>query len=302
MALYRWLALGSCALGAAACSHAWDSYDPRAAGAGGDAAGAGGAVASSTSASSASAGGSAGAAVSSGSGSGGAATGAGGAGGSPVLPIGLVAAYAFDEGAGTQLFDATANHNDGTVLGAIWVTGKHGGALGFDGQNDHVVVPADPSWKIDGLTAYTFEAWVEVNQPGDYRGAIAIGPWSGTAALLIELGRWSFGIKTVGGPNDWTCSASSAPLAYLTTPDGQFHHVAGVLDATAGKCWLYLDGALAGTDGFVDGATSLGTGDLIVGGYDGSNYLQSVIDDVRIYKRALSLAEIQADMETPVDP
>jgi len=41
---------------------------------------------------------------------------------------------------------------------------------------------------------------------------------------------------------------------------------------------------------------------LIVGGYDGSNYLQSVIDDVRIYKRALSLAEIQADMETPVDP
>ena len=96
------------------------------------------------------------------------------------------------------------------------------------------------------------------------------------------------------------CTAGSGPLPYLQQPDGQFHHLAGVLDAPEGECKLYVDGVLVGTDIYVDGTTSFGGADLIIGGYDGSNYLGCEIDDVRIYTRALDQTEIQGDMGTPV--
>src|SRR5262249_48117924 len=51
-------------------------------------------------------------------------------------PTGLVAAYGFNEGAGTVLTDISGNGNTGTISGATWTTaGKFGGALQFNGTN-----------------------------------------------------------------------------------------------------------------------------------------------------------------------
>ena len=53
---------------------------------------------------------------------------------------GLVAAYAFDEGSGTAANDASGNGKNGAISGATWVTGRHGGALSFDGIDDNVAL------------------------------------------------------------------------------------------------------------------------------------------------------------------
>ncbi|MBI3000567.1 MAG: LamG domain-containing protein, partial [Deltaproteobacteria bacterium] len=130
---------------------------------------------------------------------------------------------------------------------------------------------------------------------GDYKAAIAMGNW-GPGPLFVfrdPSSGWAYGIQTAGGPNNWTCAGISPPLSYLTTVDNTFHHVAVVLDAPASRCDLYSDGQLIHTDLFVDGQTSFGTDPLYIGGFGDFDRLHSEIDDVRLYNRALSAAEVQ---------
>ena len=71
---------------------------------------------------------------------------------------GLVAAYGFNEGAGTSFADASGNNNSGTVSGATWAAGRFGSALSFDGINDIATVPDSAS--LDVSAGVTLEAWV----------------------------------------------------------------------------------------------------------------------------------------------
>jgi hypothetical protein len=51
-------------------------------------------------------------------------------------PAGLVAAYGFDEGNGSTLYDASGKNHNGTLSGPVWAGGgRNGGALQFDGVN-----------------------------------------------------------------------------------------------------------------------------------------------------------------------
>ena len=72
--------------------------------------------------------------------------------------VGLVAAYTFDEGAGTSVADGSGNGNVGTVTGASWTRGRYGHALNFDGADDTVRVP--PSTSLDLGSELTLSAWI----------------------------------------------------------------------------------------------------------------------------------------------
>jgi hypothetical protein len=61
----------------------------------------------------------------------------------------LVAAYAFNEGSGTIVTDASGNGNNGTINGATWTTsGKYGNALSFNGSNARVTINNAPSLQL----------------------------------------------------------------------------------------------------------------------------------------------------------
>src|SRR5262249_49077787 len=73
--------------------------------------------------------------------------------------VGLVAAYSFNEGAGTAVTDVTGNGNTGTISGATWTAaGRYGRALSFDGTSARVTVPDAASLHL--TTGMTLEAWV----------------------------------------------------------------------------------------------------------------------------------------------
>ena len=62
---------------------------------------------------------------------------------------GLVAAYAFSEGTGTTVADASGNGNTGTIVNATWTTsGKYGDALVFNGTNAGVDIHDSTSLRI----------------------------------------------------------------------------------------------------------------------------------------------------------
>src|SRR5262245_32457685 len=76
-----------------------------------------------------------------------------------VAQTGLVAAYGFNEGAGTTVGDASINAISGSVSGATWTTsGRFGGALSFNGTSSLVTIPHRALLNL--TSAMTLEAWV----------------------------------------------------------------------------------------------------------------------------------------------
>ena len=82
--------------------------------------------------------------------------------------------------------DASGNANHGTLVnGTGWGGGQAGGALVFDGVDDHVTIPNSPSLDLAG-TALTIEAWVNI-APGAGRGLLLAKPWVADAVTFPYL-------------------------------------------------------------------------------------------------------------------
>ena len=80
-------------------------------------------------------------------------------------PATLVAAYAFSEGTGPTVADASGNGNTGTIANATWTTsGKYGDALVFNGTNARVDI--NDSTSLHLTTGMTLEAWVDPSTVG----------------------------------------------------------------------------------------------------------------------------------------
>src|SRR5882672_6384085 len=64
-------------------------------------------------------------------------------------PVGLVAAYGFNEGSGTTIVDLSGNNNTGAISNATWTTqGRYGNALTFNGSNALITIPDAPSLRL----------------------------------------------------------------------------------------------------------------------------------------------------------
>jgi hypothetical protein len=159
-------------------------------------------------------------------------------------PAGLVAAYSFDEGAGTSVGDASGQkpRNDGVISGATWTAGRYGAGLAFNGLGD-VVTVADAG-SLDLSTAMTLEAWVRPSELGTtWRTAIikqagnrlAYALYANTdtgqpsAHVFIGSDTWARGADPLP-VND--CRMASAPCrsfdrAYHSALPGQVVQVAG---------------------------------------------------------------------------
>jgi hypothetical protein len=87
---------------------------------------------------------------------------------------GLVAAYSFDEGAGTTARDSSGNDRDGTLIGARFDDdGRHGAAPALGGGADRVELPSLGRFYE---MAFTLQAWIKPD--GSPRDAGIVGTWN----------------------------------------------------------------------------------------------------------------------------
>ncbi len=213
---------------------------------------------------------------------------------------GLAAQWSFDENAGTSAADSSGHGYTCSVNGAAWTAGRFGSSLSFDGQSSYADCGRIPS----GL-AGTMMAWVmpDGNHAGHQMVMGGTNPeWD--AALY----RYTIFAKFPAAPTgeSWgTCISDGSSYQWISSgqaydatnfPAGVWAHLAITYDGTDVR--FYKDGTLISTvPQTVSGA---GSGlPFFVGrtAYSSpwSGYFSGAIDEVKIYDRALTGAEIQAE-------
>ena len=192
--------------------------------------------------------------------------------------------------------DATGNGNNATlVTNVTFVPGRMGAlAAQFSGNaNSYVVIPRSLS------NSFTIACWVKTTATGGtsqwWNGkGIVDGEVAGSVA--------DFGLTLVGntaafgmGNPDTTLVSTSA------INDGQWHHLAAAWNSFNGLMQLYVDGILqaatTGPTGERTAPPSLRLGSLLAG-YPGG-FLAGSIDDVQLFGRVLSPAEVVGTMNHP---
>jgi hypothetical protein len=200
-------------------------------------------------------------------------------------PSGLVGAWSFDEGTGTAVADKSGRGNTGTVSGAAWTAaGRYGGALNFDGVNDWVTVPDHAS--LDTTGPLTLEAWVRPD---------TLGTWD-TVVMKEGVGSFAYALY---GTTEWAAPSGWARDAVAEAPQGlqalAWSHLAYTYDGLTSK--LYVNGALVASTAAAFTLPNTAQ-PLRIGGNGvwATEFFDGLIDDVRVYNRPLSAAEVSADM------
>jgi len=209
------------------------------------------------------------------------------------LNDGLVTYYPMNEGGGSNVLDSSNNGNDGTIYNASWTTdSKDGYALSFDGQDDYLEI-ADAN-SLDLAATHSISLWICVRD---------LAPWiSGNGHRLTLLKKYDTnrgyaitisddvsqltGVVTyfIGNSVGYKSISSNTALA-----EGKWYNVAVTYDGTYLR--IYINGALDVSKEI--GAQGIGaTANLRIGtpydyGFDG------IIDEIRIYDRALKADEIE---------
>ncbi len=197
------------------------------------------------------------------------------------IPIGLEFHYTFDEGSGTVAHDS-ASSNDGTINGAIWMAGKIGGVLGFDG-NDYVQIPG----LLGQPKNITLSAWVQLNAK-DTLGAevISLGDH---VAIRLDNSNGANGFYYDG--TTWRGTATG--VSYTGTG---WHHFVYVIDDTNNIQKVYVDGVEKSSTLYTQSISYTGLGShTFIGRHanGSSNYdFNGIIDDVRVYNKALNALEV----------
>ena len=211
-----------------------------------------------------------------------------------VNPVGLVAAYGFEEGFGPQAMDVTGNGNNGAISEAVRVPGRSGGALQYDGINDYVSV--NDSSPLDLTTRMTLEAWVKPTvAPSSWRNIVVKERSGGSQAYQLAAGS-----SSSNRPANRVYASGATRTLYggSQLAAGAWTHLAATYDGANQR--LYVNGVQVSSRAQT-GSISTSSSPLRIGGSPTlGQYFSGLIDEVRIYNRALSAGEIQVDMATPV--
>jgi hypothetical protein len=203
-----------------------------------------------------------------------------------------VAAYGFEEGAGSTVADSSGNGNTGTTTNTSWSSaGKYGKALSFNGSSSWVTI-ADAN-SLDLTSGETLEAWVNPTvvatgwrtvlfkqQTGGMVYTLYAAQGTGKPLAQVNIG----GEKNAAGPN--------------SLPINSWSFLAATYDGTTLRLYLNASQIASLT---VGGPIPASTGVLRIGGNSIWNeWYAGLIDNIRVYNRPLTTSELQTDMNTAV--
>ncbi len=200
----------------------------------------------------------------------------------------LLACWLFDDPNDTVAEDSTENNNDGTLIGGTeWTAGKYGSALSFDGTDD--CVDAGSKLTLAEPNSVTFTAWIKPDTYGGNGWGRIMDNGDGTNGCSFYLA------ETVNGLSYVVYGAASIRSNSNVITTGQWQHVAVVHDKENSKVNFYVNGQTAGSTNYTNTGTEASLANFLIGmrGYDLSRAFDGDIDDVRVYGKALTQAEVQ---------
>ncbi len=184
----------------------------------------------------------------------------------------------FNEGSGSTAFDSSTNANHGTLQGATWDTNDVDGtfAVRLDGSNDSVSVPHAPSLSL--FEAFTFEAWVRYDTVPTTDAPILRKP--DAYRLVLKQSQLKL-ILVING------STRAVTASIPTIVADRWYQVAATYDGS--RVRLYLNGQEV-ADQAISGTINQTTDPVSIGRAN-SDVIDGMIDNIRIFGRALAPSE-----------
>ena len=217
---------------------------------------------------------------------------------------GLVSWYP-GEGNANDIVDG--NSATGTIGSPQFVAAKYGTGMKFDGSSGFIV---PDNGNLDfGAGSFSLDAWVRVDGVPTNTNDLVVkrqqtGP-TGYGIGLLGTGTGGDSGKLFFFIQNDNASAFAETRTTASIADGNFHHIAGVVDRGTQTMLLYLDGVLqqtASTSPVGDisntGRFFIGSNSLDINGSTGVPF-NGVIDELGVFNRALSDVEVQAIASGP---
>jgi len=198
--------------------------------------------------------------------------------------------WRFDEGRGRTTHDGSGHGHAGILYGPTWSSGKHGGALSFDGVDDYVHVSAPRALEFGN--ALTMAAWIHPVGPGN-------GALGGGGIILCKEAEYEIA-RFADGTIHWALACEHDPrwlwqsTGYVA-PLNAWTHVAVAFDGS--HAVTYANGVEVHRAPARGALRSVNpeVGDLRIGGRQHvPQHFHGRIDEVRLYDRVLGAREVAA--------
>jgi hypothetical protein len=212
--------------------------------------------------------------------------------GTQIINRGLVGHWALNEGSGSLAFDSSRYGNLGTWQGTAGGTsgyysaGKVGQWAGnFNDSNNYITIPNSNSLEVSG--AISLAAWVYPKAFGTYQTIIIKGTYLiRDYSLYLPTLTSSISLALGGGSNPGSLTISTSWVV------DAWNHLVVTVNGT--QIIIYLNGVAVNTTASTVVATT-STNPTYIGedANDSAYYMNGYLNDVRVYNRALSAAEVQ---------
>ena len=221
------------------------------------------------------------------------------------INTGLMMYYNFEGFTGTTVPDASANSNNGTIMGAAQLkTGFSGLGIQCPLSQDYIRLPENITAELKSFTFATWAYFTSVNNstrffdfgniagdnnPDDF---LCFMPNNGSGFARMRY-------RTTGGAVGINCDATVA------TPANQWAHIAITFSwdepSATGTAIIYLNGVNVGTSAYSNFNPSLLGGGVTANNFiahsrwaqDGTG-LNANLDEIRLYNRALTESDMSA--------
>ncbi|MFN6463805.1 MAG: DUF4347 domain-containing protein [Nostoc sp. DedVER02] len=210
---------------------------------------------------------------------------------------GLIGYWKFEEATGSTVLDSSGNNNNGSLINSSRTPGLYGQALQVIGRNSsHASIPASAS--LNSITnQITVSAWVRPDgQPVGFKSVV-----NRQIGTLLHPDQFflGFGIRNQVTTYKWEIgTASSEGNIYTGSPIGDsWAHLVGTYDGSMLR--LYVNGVEIGSNPYKDSIpgdynpVTIGAAENAEEGTPLSDSFKGLVDEVRIYNRALSATEVK---------